>query len=252
MFGLAVTLRSKLWSVLFFLCISCLWPQWLWLSEAVPAMGGLYKKTRRPSPVLLRKKKKAWSKATPLKSLRFLIFENDIPIICCEVRGVGEGKGGSYMTVSEWFYSQAVTGTSQSCSTSLSMLLSPAPLPCTRHSCPAPTNPTLWGCEEVARLCMVRRVREMQLWLLGNMNRLWLSPCLHVRFESWRLLSHCSTGCSYSAFCIKSHAVTVQPFSGWCWMKRFVMCRLQHSAQSCWKCLPRYFLQLQWCCCSWF
>lgn len=56
-------------------------------------------------------------------------------------------------------------------------------------------------------------------------------------------------------FCIKSHAVTVQPFSGWCWMKSFVMCRLQalqHSACSCWKCLPQYFLQLQWHCCSWF
>lgn len=41
MFGLAVTLRSQLWSVLFFLCIS-LDSQDLWLSEAVPAIGGLY------------------------------------------------------------------------------------------------------------------------------------------------------------------------------------------------------------------
>lgn len=43
-------------------------------------------------------------------------------------------------------------------------------------------------------------VREMQLFLLGNMNRLWLSPSLHVGFESLRLLSHCRTGCCYSAF----------------------------------------------------
>lgn len=198
-----------------------------------------------------------WEKQPdPLRSLRFLIFENNIPSICCELRGVGEGKGDSYMMVSELFCSRAVAGTSRSCSTSPPVPLSPAPLPCTGHSCPAPTNATLW--EAVKRWWgwgMVPRVREMQLWLLGNMSRLWLSPSLHVGFESWRLLSHCRTGCSYSAFCINSHAVTVQLFSGWCWMKSFVMCRLQalqHTARSCSKCLPRYFLQLQWHCCSWF
>lgn len=38
----SVTLRGHLWSVLFFLCISCLWPQGLWLTEAAPAIGGFY------------------------------------------------------------------------------------------------------------------------------------------------------------------------------------------------------------------
>lgn len=61
------------------------------------AIGGLYQKTGRPSPVLLRNS--ARSQLTPLRSLRFLFLESDISSICCELGGVGEGKGGSHVMV---------------------------------------------------------------------------------------------------------------------------------------------------------
>lgn len=132
----------------------------------------------RSSPVLLRKK--AWSKLTPLRSLRFLIFENNIPSICCELKRGGEGKGGSYMTVSEWFAAGLWLA---------HLGAVPPARPCSRHSYPALTNlcGRLWG------QGVVLQVREMQLWLLGNMNRCGLA-CgiweleLAITLQDWLLL----------------------------------------------------------------
>lgn len=123
-------------------------------------------------------RKKAWSKLTPLRSLRFLIFDNNIPSFCCELGGEGEGKGGSCMTVSEWLCSWAVAGTPQSCCLH-------APLPCTRHSCPAPTDPTFerfWGGLRPGHGAAGEGDAALAA---GEYEPLWLSLSWHVGFGSW-------------------------------------------------------------------